>query len=486
MISPLRQQTLRNAISWSYDLLTPDEQQLFQRLSVFRGGWTLEAADAVTGDSAGAVLDWLERLAEHSLVRVREQPDGEVRYSMLETIREYGLERLSQDGLEEQTHVRHGRYFLGLAESSVSEWRSHADEQWSAQLRTELDNLRVALNWFMEHDGEAFSRLSGALWRFYGLYGSVNEGRDWLEMALRQPQPVHPEVRARVLEGIGTLAYIRSDYVSAQTACDEALAIWQSLGEKSGIALTLHLLGRLAFETGDYPQAERYYTQSLDIYRQLADSSGIADMLNVLGVIASDVAGEYDRAQALFEESLELRRKVGDLFGISQSLTNLGDIALETGDYLRARSLFEESQALGQRHSLTSNVGAELLSLGLLALRQGEDTQAMMLLGRSIRTLQEEGDPKWVARCLIPLAELAARRQQPTRTAHIGGAIEALANRAGYRLPPQEQIAYDRVITAARAQVDAGEWAAAWDRGQAMSLDEAVDYALSAHLPVSR
>lgn len=475
---PPRQQTLRNTIAWSYDLLTPDEQRLFRQLSVFRGGWTFEAAEAVKDDGINA-LDGLERLVEHSLVRVREQTGGESRYSMLETIREYGLERLAEEGQEEHAHVRHGHYFLQLAETAAPELWGHAGATWMTQLEAELDNLRVALTWFIEQDDEAACRLGGALYLFFGLHGHIREGRRWLETILAQSQPVPPAVRARVLEGLGVLAYMQSDYPSARAAGEEALAIWQALGERSGTAWMLHLRGRVAYETGDYSRAESTYDQALGMYRQLGDSHGIADMLNVLGVIASAVFGEHDRARSLYEESLELRRKIGDLIGISQSLSNLGWEAMETGDYRRARSLCEESLALLRKHNLTGSGGIELLNLGTLALRQGDGTRAMTLLAENIRMFQEDGDTKWVVECLIPLAELAAHHCQLTRVPSIAGAIEAIAAQTSMRFPPQEQIAYDRVIAAARSQVNVEDWTYAWDRGRAMSLDEAVDYALS-------
>ena len=154
------------------------------------------------------------------------------------------------------------------------------------QLEAELDNLRVALTWFIEQDDEAACRLGGALYLFFGLHGHIREGRRWLETILAQSQPVPPAVRARVLEGLGVLAYMQSDYPSARAAGEEALAIWQALGERSGTAWMLHLRGRVAYETGDYSRAESTYDQALGMYRQLGDSHGIADMLNVLGIIA--------------------------------------------------------------------------------------------------------------------------------------------------------------------------------------------------------
>lgn len=477
---PLRQQTLRDTIAWSYDLLTPDEQRLFRQLSVFRGGWTLEAAGAVTGES-GNTLDNIERLVEHSLVRAYEEPDGEPRYSMLETIREFGLERLADEHEEERAYRLHGQYFLQLAESAMPTWRSRAEAEWAVRLEIELDNLRVALSWFMEHDVESVYRLSGALWRFFTLYGHHSEGLYWLETALGQAQPVPPAVRARVLEGIGIFAYMMSDYPVARARCEETLAIWETLGDLKGQAWMLHGLGRVAYETGDYPAAELTYNRSLAIYRELGDLAGIADMLNVLGVIASGVYGEYDRARSLYEESLELRREVGDSFGIQQSLGNLGENAIETGDYLRARSLIEESLAWGRKHHLTNSAAMELRHLGMLALRQGDDKRALPLLAESIQLFQHEGSTAFVVKDLMLIAELTTHQRQPSRAACIGGSIEAISAQIRLHIPPQDQIAHERVLVQARCQADPEEWLVAWARGRAISLDEAVEFALSDH-----
>jgi predicted ATPase/DNA-binding XRE family transcriptional regulator len=478
---PPRQQTLRNTIAWSYDLLPPDSQRLFQHLSVFRGGWTLESAEAITGDQD--VIDYLERLVEHSLVRVRDQPDGEPRYSMLETIREFGLEQLAADRQDDRIRAQHGRYFLKLVEDAIPAWRTHSETQWSAQLEIELDNLRAALSWFMEHDVVLACRLSGALWRFYAVHGNRTEGRRWMETALAQAPPLPPAVRARVLEGIATLAYLMSDYDVQRVCLEEALPLWQSVGDLGGVGWALHGFGRLAYETGDYPLAEDYYAQSLAVYRELGDVVGIADMLNVLGVVA-DAVGDDERAGALYEESLELRREAGDQFGIYQSVSNLGSVATRTGDYVRARSLLEESLALGRKYALSGAESSELLHLGRLALAREDSRRARDLLTRSIRLFHEERSPHWVVKCLMSFVELAALDNDLLRVASISGAVELIGASGNMHIPPVDQARYDDVVSAARSRVDADDWIAAWAYGRTLSLAEAVDFAAHDDLPI--
>lgn len=473
---PLRQQTVRATVAWSYDLLRPEDRQLLRQLSVFRGGWTLAAAEAVAGSAD--ILDGLARLVEHSLVRVHEQPDGEPRYSMLETIREFGLEQVSAHQ-EEDVFNRHCRYFLELAEAAIPVWRTPAEAQVLAQHQAELDNLRAALTWSIDHDVELFCQLSGALWRFYVLHGSAPEGREWLEKARARLQHVSPAVRARILEGTATHAYLTSDFDAARVNIEEALSIWQSVGNRAGEAWALHLLGRVAYETGDYPLAESYYGRAGAIYQQLDDPVGIADMLNVLGVIASGVHGDLDRARSLYEESLRLRRAAGDVFGIQQSLSNLGETAMRAGDFPRARALFEASMALGNQHQLRGTSALELRHLGMLALGEGDEEQAAIQLSKSIHLLQQERSTVWIVKCLLPLAELAGRRGNHAQVATIAGATDVIVAQANILIATQDQLAFERVIEGSRCQLEPVAWATAWERGRVMSLDEVIEFAVA-------
>jgi predicted ATPase/tetratricopeptide (TPR) repeat protein/DNA-binding XRE family transcriptional regulator len=474
---PLRQQTLRNAIAWSYDLLPPESQRLFQLLAVFRGGWTLEAAEAVFGD--GDVFSPLERLVEHSLVRVREQPNGEPRYSMLETIREYGLERLADNQLDDLAHSRHGWYFLEFSEHAIPSWRRHTATDPYGQMRIDQDNLRAALSWFMQRDTEAACRLSGALWRFFALHGDVTEGRRWLEMALDRSEGLSPAIRARIFEGITMMAYMMVDHEAARINDSEALRLWNEAGDRSGIALTLHGYARLAYESGDFKLAEEYCSEMLALYRELGDPVGIADAINVAGIIAMH-SGDVVLGRQRYEESLLLRRQAGDWFGLSQSLRNLGQLAMSAGEYDRARSLFEESLALAREYHLGGVESDQLLQLGLLAFRQGDPEHARDLATESIRLSQNERRPFWILQCLMLIARIDAHGGALMRVATIGGAIESIAARGNLptRSIGQTDPDYDRTIAEARSRVSAIDWEAAWSQGTILSLADAVEFAI--------
>lgn len=474
---PPRQQTLRNTIAWSYDLLSPDEQHVFQRLSVFRGGWTLESAEAVTGDDE--VIGRLERLVEHSLVRVREQSNGEPRYSMLETIREFGLERLAVHQQEHEAYDRHGRYFLMLAEDAIPSWRTSEHTRHYGYLETELDNLRAALSWFIDRDVQLAGRLSGALWRFFIAHGSLGEGRQWLERTLPHSSSLSLAVRARVLEGIGTLAYMMSDYAVVRQCFEKALPLWEEVGDLKGIAWSHHAFGRVAYETGDHAHAEHHYLLSLEASRQAGDLFGIAEMLNVLGVLAV-AEGKDEQAGALYAESLGLRRKIGDQFGIQQSLSNLGCVAMRAGSYPQARLLFEESLAIGRKYQLQRVVETqELLHLGILARLQGDYQRAAELLAQSIDLFRRQGSLRWVVHCLKEFAQLAVLNNQPARAASIAGSFDLLVDQGNIHIFPVEQVEYDRAVERARHLIGEDAWIAAWASGRVMSMDEAVEYVLN-------
>lgn len=474
---PPRQQTLRGTIAWSYDLLPERSQRLFRRLSVFRGGWSLDSAERVSDDQA--VIEHLERLVEHSLVRVYEQQGGEPRYTMLETIREFGLERLVEHGEQDQAYGALGDYLIDLAEDAISWWRTFEHQHWYGQLETELDNLRAALGWFIERDPVFACRLGGALWRFWAARGNVREGRVWLETSLERAPDLTPAVRARVLEGIGTCAYMMSDYNVVRTSLEEALLLWESIGDRKGIAWAHHGFARIALGSGDYQGAEQRCNMSLAISREIRDLLGIADMLNVLGVVAS--AKEEDaRAQKLYEESLALRQEVGDYFGVQQSLSNIGYVAMRDGDYPRARVLIEESLAIGQKYHFHRQVEAmDHLQLGILAILEGEYARATDHVARSIRQHHWQGTSLWVAKCLMAFAEIAIATGQQDRAVTLAGVIDLLVEERHLHIPQSERARFDSLLAGVKNTLDTESWAAAWARGRAMSLNEAVEFALA-------
>ena len=359
---PERQQALRATLDWSHDLLTTAEQTLFRRLAVFTGGCTLDAAEAVSGvgsrigqgqldlcSANGPLLpDLLAGLVDTSLLRPFPGDGGELRYGMLETVREYGLEHLAVADEEATVRRWHLAWCLDLARRAEPELTGSAQQHWFACLQTEHDNLRAALAWAVsEHDAEAAQGLGGALYRFWATQGYYEEGRRWLETALALAPGVRSTTRGHALLGAGVMAFFQGEYDRAEALWRESLALFRELGETTGIAYSYGNLGLVADAQGDYERAVASYEEALALFRQLDDRTYIAYMLHNLGLIAY-FQGHHARATALYEESLALVRALQDQNSIAMTLGNLGLVAFVQGDYDRALALQREALTLGR------------------------------------------------------------------------------------------------------------------------------------------
>jgi tetratricopeptide (TPR) repeat protein len=434
---PARQRTLRATFDWSYQQLDPEEQTLFAWLSVFVGGWTLEAAEEVCTRAEGspepragrAVLDRLASLVDKSLLRQEEDPtSGEPRFTMLETLQEYALEQLAASGAEGAQRAAHARYFLALAEQAELQLIGPQQATWLARLEREHGNLRAALGWAQwseRSQAEARERepsvrverstlglrMAAALWRFWSVRGHLSEGRRWLEdlLACQGSHEVSGEsaaVRAKALNEAGNLARAMGDYARAAALHQESLTLSQAQGNTPGIAAALNGLGTVVDVQGDYPRARGLYEESLRLLRALGDSWGIASSLHNLGDAARDV-GDYARARGLYEESLALRRGMGDTRGIALSLNNLGAIAQAQGDDARATALHEESLALKRTLGDRWGIAYSLHNLGTVAEGQGAHTRARDLYDESLALKRELGDVRGIANSLNNLGNVA-------------------------------------------------------------------------------
>jgi predicted ATPase/class 3 adenylate cyclase/DNA-binding NarL/FixJ family response regulator len=453
---PARQQTLRRTIDWSHDLLDRHEQVLFARLGVFVGGCTVEAASAVcnaAGDLPLDIFDGLASLADKSLLRQGARNDDELRFVMLETIREYAREQLVARGEDAVLQQHHAAYYLALAEAAVPELQGAQQATWLARLDAEHDNLRAALAWLLEQQAvERSLRLAGALVPFWHIRGHLSEGRRWLEAALAlagsgagtrmakaapQPGTGHRAALARVLHGAGLLAHMQGDYLAARALYEESLALRRELGDRYGIASALNNLGIVAHYQGDYATARALHEESLALVREVGDTSGIAASLSNLGNIAFE-QGDYVTARALREEGLTLMREVGDTSGIAADLGSLAEITLEQGDYVTARALYEESLTLLRGLGNTWGIAASLEGFAAVSSVQGHAEQALRLA-----------------------AAAAALRQ----------AISA-------PLSPAEQAQLERWLVLARQALSETTRTAAWEAGRAMTLEQAIASAL--------
>jgi predicted ATPase/Tfp pilus assembly protein PilF len=441
---PERQQTMRGAIAWSYDLLDGAEKTLFSRLAVFVGSCSLDDAETICNSASPLdidVLDGVTSLVNKSLLRQKEHEGEEGRFSMLETIREFALDQLAQTGELEPLRNAHLSFYLDLVEQGEPELTGSSQAIWLERFDLDHDNLRAALSYTVENKKfEEGLRLAGALWRFWDVRGHVTEGRGVLEelLTLSQGVAVAPNIRAKALNGAGVLAGNQGDFARQVGIVEEGLKLYKELDDKPGIAQSINNLGSIAYSQGDYSRAEAFYSESLSIRREINDLWGVANSLNNLGSVAFS-QGDCERANALHSESLALREELGDKRGISMSLNNMGEVAQQQADYPRAASLYAES----------------------LNLRR------------------ELGDRFFVVSSLHNLAEVACSRQNYERGARLFGAAEALRNIIGAPLPHAKKANFDRFIQEARDALGRADLKASWDEGRIMSLDQAIEYALA-------
>ncbi len=487
-----RQRTLRATLDWSHDLLSEAERALFRRLSVFAGGWTLEAAEAVCsggGVEEKDVLDLLGALVDKSLVVAGAASSGALRYRMLEPIRRYAQEVLEQGGQAEVAQGQHGAFFLALAEEAEPELAGTTQGVWVERLEAEHDNLREALSWFLEHEeGETALRLGAALWRFWSIRGYLSEGTKWLERVLADGEPAASPARVKALEGMGWLAQFQGEYQRARAIYEQMLKLSRGLGDKGNIATALNSLGTVAAQQGDNGRARKLLQQNLGVIEELEAEGDPATTLkkfyvsNLLGYLAINDEGDYARGTILWEESLTLAREVADDYSVGITLGNLGHVALLQRDFERAKARSEE--ALASANELGS-AGVELvpsacINLGLASLGLGERERAMGSFEEALRMSQDMGRTPQVIETLEGMASLAGAMGKATRAAHLWGAAEAARQATGIiAFSPGELALHEPHLALASSQLGDEAWQEALAEGRAMSLEEAAQYALS-------
>jgi predicted ATPase/DNA-binding XRE family transcriptional regulator len=437
--APERHRSLEAAVAWSHDLLGPAEQALFRRQAVFVGGCSLEAAAAISGDDgAFATAAGLEALVDEALLGYGETPGGEPRYSMLETVRGFALERLEATGAAPAVRHAHAAYFLALAERAAPELSGPEQARWLDRLETEHDNLRAALDWGLEQPGEFALRLAGALWGFWLIRGHLHEGRTWLERALEREPDASPGVVAKALDSAGVFAHYEDDTDRAVALHERALALYRAAGDRRGAATALDNLGVVATRLGDHTRARAPHAEALALRREMGDTRGVVVSLNNLGILAL-LQGDRDRARAHYEEAVELCRGLGNPLMTAVSLGNLASLLRDEGDRARAAPLYRES----------------------LTLRR------------------ELGEKEGIVDCLMGMGSIAAADGQPERAARLFGAAEALGEAIGLSLAAIDRAQYDAAIAVARAAVGPNAFAAAWAEGREWPLDQAIDDACS-------
>ncbi len=477
-----RQRTLQGALDWSHDLLSEQEMVLFRRLSVFSGGWTLKAAEAVgTGESVrrGEVLELLSGLVEKSLVVVAETTEkGEVRYRLLEPIRHYARQKLEESEEAEVVRRWHAEFFLALAEEAEPKLRGPEQGRWLDRLEPEHDNLRAALDWSAERRAESGLRLCAALWQFWYVRGFLSEGRRRLEEGIARYPAAPAKVRAKAFDGAGWLAQAQGDYESARALYEEQLELSHALEDEGGIARSLGNLGSVALSQGEHERATGLLRKSLALHRKLGSQEETITVLLDLGASASS-QGDLAQAIVWFQEGLAFCREFGDKFGAAASLGNLGKATLLQGDHERATTLLAESLALFRELGDRLDIAVALIHLGFAALSHGDYERAAGLLEESLQLSRELGDKSTIAKSLEGMASVAAVRGQAHRAAWLWGAAQALRENIGAPVLSDELTLHEPYMDAARTQLTRGAWEAAQEEGERMTLEEAGDYALA-------
>ena len=439
-----RQRTLHATMDWSHELLGQKERVVFRRLSVFAGSFTLEAAESICAGEQlqrDEVLELLSHLVDKSLM-VAQERDGTARYRLLETIRQYGRERLEEVGEAAQVREQHAGYYLALAEEAEPELKGEGQVTWLERLETEHGDLRVAMVWLLERgEPESAARLGWALWLFWGIRTHLAEGRRSMERALsaRGSVGMSASARARALFVAGMMANYQGDHLSAEPLVQESLGLFKELGDKVGTAYALSNAGYVALGQGRYGQAIAVIEEAADLFLEEGEKWGAAIELGFLAVAWRN-RGDHKRAKRLAERALAISREIGE------------------------------------RQASTS----ALYTLAILARTEGKDEHARNLFEEGLRLSAELGNEADVAHCLEGLASMYGAEGKIVRAARLWGAEEALLEKledAVYTYLPDRAL-HRSQVAAARSQVDEAAWTAAWTEGRAMSLEQAVSYAL--------
>jgi predicted ATPase/DNA-binding winged helix-turn-helix (wHTH) protein/Tol biopolymer transport system component len=449
---PSRQRTMRGTIEWSYELLDENEKNLFRRLAVFAGGFSVEAAEIINlnprleaysseNDEPDVdVLDGIASLIDKNLLSPIEQADGSTRLRMLEVVREFALEKLQASNKFEFFQRNHARYFLALAETAAPHLIDEQAVEWLEKLESEHDNFRAALGWSSKHDAEIMARTAAALRYFWSNHNHLTEGRNWLESAFERCVDAAPAIRLKLLNGIGQFARSQGDYAAARKAYEESLAAGKSANDLQQLVVSYHGLAALATRHGDFAAAREYTEKQLAITRRLNDESQIAVALSALGDIEL-ASGATTTARPLIEESLAISRQLGNRQLETVNLVNLGAVAFDLKDYSAANRHFAESLTIAQ----------------------------------------ELGNKIFISCSLDGCAALAAAAGYAEQSARLAGAAENLRESIGYEIELTERRFRDAYIPKIRRCLDEETFTAELEQGKLLNLSDAV--ALARTLP---
>ncbi|HYF64805.1 MAG TPA: tetratricopeptide repeat protein, partial [Herpetosiphonaceae bacterium] len=542
---PVRHQTLRNAITWSYDLLTASEQLLWRRLAIFIDGFSLAAVEELIAsmdqtalpsglsNPAVPVLDRLEALVDQSLLRL-ETLNGQPRLSMLATMREYALEQMVANGELEAAQRWHADFFVAFAEEANKHLTDSSQHVWLLGLSCERSNLRGALDWSLKHpsvqERRAGLRLCAALWRYWWMQGHLREGRSWLERALAAVDwPAEggdiatTTLQARLLSGAGALARGQADYRVAQACHEASLPLLRALNDIGGLATAFNGLGNVAYDQGNLNEAWFYFQEALRLRRELNDTWGCALLIGNLGMTAQH-QGQYAQAHTLHQESLALMRSIDNVRGIAYGLKGVGMALLEQGDLATAEGLLTESHtilglindqrgmassylSLGYMYFVQEDYGraraplqaglslyqdlgdglgqaCALVSLGDLDYQEGQIALAHDSYRKALGLLREKNHSFYACSAIEGLARIALLFCRPDLALALYGATTAHREDVGAPVPPTGRSIYERTLAEARTHGDSAMRTGAWNTGQSCSFEQMVELAMQ--VPGSR
>lgn len=517
-----QQRTLRAMMDWSYDLLDQQERRLLQRLSVFRGGWTMESAEDVcrSGAAADGVADVLAGLVEQSLVSAAIGTEP-IRYRMLETVREYASERLATDGEQDRFRDRHLQHFLALAEQADEALRGPEQAEWLTRLEAEKSNLRAALQWSLgpgREEGAAL-RLATALRWFWYFRSYLDEGRSWLVQAIEAERSAPEGLRAKALNAAGTLAFRQGDFSAALSHFERSRDLLERAGDVLGVGLVLGNLGLATSHLGDMKAARSFHERSLAIALEHGDRRAAANALGNLGHLAIDL-NDFDAAASYVERQIALERELGNAWGLAAGLAMMGRVAKSQGDYDssrrlitesialyeqlgddggaadvrmdlasveklfreygRAQTLYEASLAAHRRANNRAGIATALFNLGSLWLERDDQRDlaaSNALLADSLVLFAKLGDRLRTCASLIAIGQTAAAGNHLERATRLLGAAERIREEAGFDVRGVTD--YEFYISEVRDALGDAAFEAAWAAGKAMTLEEAIAYAVA-------
>jgi predicted ATPase/DNA-binding SARP family transcriptional activator len=490
-----RHRSLRAAVEYSYILLPTALQQLFEGLSVFRGGWTLASAAAVCGTESAHQLDLvtaLTELRECSLIIAEEadvnasddHTDSAMRYRMLEALREFAAEQRTLS-VDVPLRLRHAEFFLDLAEQAAKEIAGPDQAAWLNKLQSEHDNFRAVLEWSIETENfEMGLRLAAALSAFWEVRGFVTEGADWLARLLRQAgsasrRPGILLTRASALDALALMARACADFSTADKAAHEALALWRGANDPHKIVLSLQFLSTIAYSREDYPEAARLLDEGLKLAAELDDPLLLARILNSQGNVAMETH-DWPRAEANFSESLTLHRKLNDKRRIASTLNNLGLVARYCGDMTKAKILLEEDLVLCRDLSDRSGVAIALLNIATVSRLAGRLDDAGTALYEALGLASNVHNRRAVAWCIKETGHLMCAKKSFAIAVKILAASESLRTTIGISFKPADPGELNSDSSAARSAIGIEKYDVAWTEGSSLTYDQTVAEALNA------